>query len=161
MQQLADSGQRFTNRDLILLSIGGNDLSASLSTEGVPAIDKDASDSAKREIFAVKKIVEAGARNIVIFGTGSSVYFPVPTDGADSKPFDPDQRNGWAETYYQQTQEGLAPLAHAGVRIFLFDFAVLQERLAADPGQYGFSGTQCTAVFFQARSRACGTELLL
>jgi outer membrane autotransporter protein len=145
LQQLAKFGTHFTNSDLILLSIGGNDLSASFSSESVPAIENDAIASAQREITGVQQMVAVGARNIVIFGTGSSAYFPVPTVGPDSKPFQPDQRNGWADTYYLKTEEGLAPLAHAGVRIFLFDFAVLQARLAADPSLYGFA-TNCTAV---------------
>ena len=41
----------------------------------------------------------------------------------------------------------LAPLAHSGVRIFLFDFGILEARIAADPGQYGFaSAGGCQAV---------------
>ena len=60
-------------------------------------------------------------------------------------PFTDPERDDWANTYYLKTEQGLAPLAHSGVRIFLFDFAVLQARLAADPGQYGFaSATNCS-----------------
>ena len=40
----------------------------------------------------------------------------------------------------------LAPLARSGVRIFLFDFGILQERVAANPGLYGFTNaTNCEA----------------
>ena len=125
---------RYASTDLIALSIGGNDLSASNASESVDDIKHDAVLSAGREVKGVQQMVGQGARNIVVFGTGSSVYFPVPP-GA----FGPDQRNGWAETYYEQTEEGLAPLAHSGVRIFLFDFRVLQERLHDNAAQYGFS----------------------
>jgi uncharacterized protein with beta-barrel porin domain len=41
----------------------------------------------------------------------------------------------------------LAPLARSGVRVFLFNFEILQARVAADPGQYGFAsagGCQAT-----------------
>ena len=85
----------------------------------------------------------AGAHNIAWLGTGSSKWFPQP-------PGDPALtnalRDGWANTYYQQTQQLLAPLAQSGVRIFLFNFGILQERVAADPGLYGFtSATNCEA----------------
>ena len=60
--------------------------------------------------------------------------------------FSNDQRDAWANTYYQQTQQLLAPLARSGVRIFLFDFGILQERVATNPGMYGFtSATNCEA----------------
>jgi outer membrane lipase/esterase len=140
------AGNHLTNSDLILLSIGGNDLSAIYSTATLAAIENDAITSAQTEVAGVQTLVKAGAHNIVIFGTGSSVYFPVPPLGADGVSFTDDQRNDWADTYYLKTEEGLASLAHSGVRIFLFDFAVLQARLAADPGQYSFAATKCTAV---------------
>jgi phospholipase/lecithinase/hemolysin len=57
------------------------------------------------------------------------------------------QRDDWAHTYFQQTQQLLAPLANSGVRIFLFNFEILQARIAANPGQYGFAsagGCQAT-----------------
>jgi hypothetical protein len=94
----------------------------------------------------VQTLVNAGAHNIVIFGTGSSKYFPEPPADVNGLAFSDPQRDDWADTYYRQTEELLAPLAHSGVRIFLFDFAVLQARLTADPGQYGFtSATNCEA----------------
>ena len=86
-----------------------------------------------------------GARNIVIFGTGSSVYFPEPPADVNNQPFSTQQRNDWADTYYQQTEQLLAPLAHSGVRIVLFDFAVLQARLHDNAGQYLGSFPNCEA----------------
>ena len=150
VDQFALSGTQFVNSDLILLSIGGNDLSAITDPSQVHS---SAITSAQLEVAGVKRLVALGAHNIVIFGTGSSNYFPVPPVGpeiSDSPPvyvqYSEDQRKDWAKTYYQQTEEGLAPLAHSGVRIFLFDFGVLQERLQDNPEQYGFdSATGCTA----------------
>ena len=56
------------------------------------------------------------------------------------------QRDLWADTYYQQTQQLLAPLAQSGVRIFLFNFGILQQRVNDNPGMYGFtSATGCEA----------------
>src|SRR5262249_36648896 len=52
----------------------------------------------------------------------------------------------WARTYFQQLQVLLAPAAHAGTRIFLFDLETLQARIVANPGQYGFaSAGSCLA----------------
>ncbi|MGA2494421.1 MAG: autotransporter domain-containing protein [Roseiarcus sp.] len=145
LQQLAKIGTHFTNSDLVLLSIGGNDLSAIDSGASLTKIAQDATTSANAEFGGVQTLVNSGAHNIVIFGTGSSVYFPQPPNGADGKSFQPDQRNDWADTYYQQTEQLLAPLAHSGVRIFLFDFVVLQARLKDDPALYGFDAS-CMAM---------------
>jgi len=133
------AGLHYASSDLIALSIGGNDLSASYSGESVPDIENDAIASAQREVAGVQQMVAQGARNIVIFGTGSSVYFPQPPGDANGAAFSTPQRDGWADTYYQQTEESLAPLARSGVRIFLFDFEVLQQRLHDNAEQYGFS----------------------
>jgi outer membrane lipase/esterase len=94
-------------------------------------------------VAGVDQLVEAGARNIAWLSTGSSKWFPEPPGGATiSIP----QRDDWANTYYQQTQQLLAPLAKSGVRIFMFDFGILQARVSADPGLYGFtSATKCEA----------------
>ena len=109
-------------------------------------IESEAVASAGREVAGVQQLVAAGAHNIVIFGTGSSVYFPEPPTGLGGLQFDKSERDDWANAYYLTTEQLLAPFAHSGVRIFLFDFAVLQANLAANPGQYGFTGaTNCEA----------------
>jgi len=145
LQQFALSGGHFASTDLIALSIGGNDLSAVNSA--VPAvIESEAIASAGREVAGVQQLVAAGAHNIVIFGTGSSKYFPEPPTGLGDLQFSKPERDDWANAYYLTTEQLLAPLAQSGVRIFLFDFAVLQANLAANPGQYGFtSATNCEA----------------
>jgi len=87
--------------------------------------------------------VGAGARNIAWLSTGSSKWFPEPPGGVT---FTNPQRDAWSNTYYQQTQQLLVPLANSGVRIFLFNFGILQERVFANPGLYGFtSATNCEA----------------
>jgi len=146
LDQFALSGTHFSNSDLILLSIGGNDLSAVDSQAISPTIEQDAIASAQREVAGVQTLVNAGAHNIVIYGTGSSRFFPEPPTDVNGAAFSEPQRDDWADTYYRQTEESLAPLAHSGVRIFLFDFAVLQARLHDNPEQYGFtSATKCEA----------------
>jgi len=149
LQQLSLSGTRFSNTDLIAISIGGNDLSASASTETIAQIRADATGSAQRAVFGdptagfanggVSQMIAAGARNIAWLSTGSSKYFPAPEVGSDGLAFSDLQRDGWANTYYQQLQQLLAPFSRSGVRIFLFNFGILQERIWNNPTQYGFN----------------------
>ncbi len=150
LQQFATSGTHFTKTDLIALSIGGNDMSAidlrGLTTDAqkTALIESSAATSAKSAVAGVQQLVGAGARNIAWLSTGSSRYFPEPPnfvlpDRSVAVPFTTDQRDAWANTYYQQTQQLLAPLARSGVRIFLFDFGILQDRVSTNPGLYGFS----------------------
>ena len=55
-------------------------------------------------------------------------------------------RDAFANTYYQQTQQLLQPMALSGVRIFMFNFEILQQRVHDNPGMYGFtSATACEA----------------
>jgi outer membrane lipase/esterase len=145
--ELAQSaGLHYASSDLIALSIGGNDLSA-INLTGVTdphaVIVSGATTSAGLAAAGVQQMAAQGARNIAWLSTGSSKWFP-------QKPGDPllndTLRNAWANTYYQQTQQLLAPLAQSGVRIFLFNFGILQERVANNPGMYGFtSATACEA----------------
>ncbi len=147
LEQFAASHTQFTSSDLIAISIGGNDLSAVVPS-GSPAqqitqIEEAATASAVRATAGVEQLVAAGARNITWLSTGSSKWFPEPPSG---NTFSTTLRDTWADTYYQQTETLLAPLARSGVRIFLFDFGILQERVAANPGLYGFTNaTNCEA----------------
>ena len=145
--ELAQSaGQRYASSDLIALSIGGNDLSA-VSLTGAPnpqaLIVSSAITSAGNAAAGVQQMAAQGARNIAWLSTGSSRWFPQPPGDA---LLNDTLRDAWANTYYLQTQQLLAPLARSGVRIFLFNFGILQERVANNPGMYGFtSATHCEA----------------
>src|ERR1019366_4335793 len=109
LQQLSLSGTRFSNSDLIAISIGGNDLSASASTETIALIQGDATASAQRAVFGdvtagfanggVSQMIAAGARNIAWLSTGSSRYFPEPETGSNGFAFTTPQRDAWANTY--------------------------------------------------------------
>jgi uncharacterized protein YhjY with autotransporter beta-barrel domain/phospholipase/lecithinase/hemolysin len=145
--ELAQSAsRRYSSSDLIALSIGGNDLSAinlTLVADPHALIVSSASISAGNAAAGVQQMAAQGARNIAWLSTGSSKWFPeMPGSVALTNPL----RDAWADTYYQQTQQLLAPLARSGVRIFLFNFGILQERVASNPGMYGFtSATNCEA----------------
>ncbi|WP_022720735.1 autotransporter domain-containing protein [Rhodopseudomonas sp. B29] len=150
LQQFVASGMRLTDRDLVALSIGGNDLSGiNVGTGDVASqtaiIVSSAQLSAAAAVGGVQQLVAAGARNIAWLGTGSSKWFPERTLGSQGTTlgqfnFSDSQRDAWADTYYQQTQLLLAPLAQAGVRVFLFNFGILQQRVHDNPGMYGFAG---------------------
>ena len=147
--QLAQSaGVHYSSSDLIALSIGGNDLSAIINLTGVAVTDRQlivsgATTSAGLAAAGVQQMAAQGARNIAWLSTGSSKWFPAPP--GSTLLTDP-LRDAWANTYYQQTQQLLAPLAQSGVRIFLFNFGILQQRVADNPGMYGFtSATACEA----------------
>ncbi|HEY5126940.1 MAG TPA: autotransporter domain-containing protein, partial [Bradyrhizobium sp.] len=151
--ELAQSaGLHYSSRDLIALSIGGNDLSG-IDVTGIADrggyIASKATTSAANAVAGVQQMAAQGARNIAWLGTGSSKWFPERTLGTfngGTYNFSDTERDIWADTYYRQTQLMLAPLAQSGVRIFLFNFGILQQRVHDNPGMYGFtSATNCEA----------------
>jgi outer membrane lipase/esterase len=144
LNTFAASGMRFSKSDLVVLSIGGNDTSLVNSLDAIPQVNASAMASAARAIAGVRQLVAAGAHNLVWYSAGNGIYFPSPPPGSNNLPLSGEQRTAWAHTYYQQIQQSLAPIAHSGVRIFLFDYEILQARIAANPGRYGFgSGGGC------------------
>jgi outer membrane lipase/esterase len=146
LNAFAASGTRFTERDLVLLSIGGNDESLMTPGDTTDQVNARATITANNALAGIQQLVAAGARNIIWFGAGNSNYFPVPTPPEGGGSLSNEQRATWAHTYFRLNQELLAPLALSGVRIFLFDYETLQARIAANPSQYGFaSGGGCQA----------------
>jgi outer membrane lipase/esterase len=138
------SGRTFSSRDLIALSIGGNDQAQFTSADSLAQIEALAVTSAHNAVGGVEQLIALGAHNIAWVSPGNPFYFPAPF-GDPALTFA--QREEWARTYYQQLQQLLAPAARAGTRIFLFDFETLQARLVANPAQYGFaSASSCQLV---------------
>jgi outer membrane lipase/esterase len=141
---------RYRSTDLIALSIGGNDLSGINIPSYVPdsaaaktVIVEEATKSAERAVAGVQQMVNSGARNIAWLSTGTSSWFPERTLGGNGTiDFTNKERDAWADTYLQKTQQMLLPLAQSGVRIFLFNFGILQERVAHNPGMYGFTSAE-------------------
>jgi outer membrane lipase/esterase len=161
LARLAHDGVRFTDRDLIALSIGGND--SSLLTGPASDARALATQAAWNAVnggivtngtidgvtynnvvtYGVQQLIAAGARNIAWLSPGNSWYFPAPEGGSNVSW---QQRLDFATTYYQQIQLLLQPAAQSGVRVFLFDFSILQQRIFNNPGQYGFaSDPRCEA----------------
>lgn len=130
------SGRTFGSRDLIALSIGGNDQAQFNSANSIAQIQALATTSASNAATGVQQLIARGAHNIAWVSPGNPFYFPAPFG---DPALTPEQRAAWAHTYYQQVQQLLAPAARAGTRIFLFDYETLQARIVANPGQYGFA----------------------
>jgi uncharacterized protein YhjY with autotransporter beta-barrel domain/phospholipase/lecithinase/hemolysin len=161
LARLAHDGTRFTDRDLIAVSIGGNDSSHMTGpTTDAYALAMTAASNAVNgglvvngtydgvtynnvTTYGVQQLVAAGARNIAWFSVGNSKYFPQPEGGTNVTET---QRNTFAWTNYQQLQVLLRPLAQSGVRIFMFNYEIMQQRVHDNPGMYGFtSATKCEA----------------
>lgn len=156
LARLAHDGGRFSSTDLVTVSIGGNDSSlltssvASATALGIAAAGRAVNGTGVAPLSGtydgvtynnvvtsgVHQLVDAGARNIAWLSAGNSKYFPVPEGGG---AIGDAARDAFAHTYYQQIQLLLRPMAQAGVRIFLFDFEILQARIYANPAQYGFA----------------------
>ncbi|WP_415914767.1 autotransporter domain-containing protein [Rhodopseudomonas palustris] len=156
LARLAHDGVRFTDRDLIALSIGGNDSSQLVNdvgaarTLGTQAAARAVNGTGVGTItgtfdgvtyndvatYGVQQLVAAGARNIAWFSAGNSKYFPEPEGGAAVQA---PARDAFAHTYYQELQTLLRPMAQAGVRIFLFNYEILQRRIFENAAIYGFS----------------------
>ena len=116
---------RYSSSDLIAISIGGNDLSGvdvgnvvSNPAAVSALVASSATASAANAVAGVQQMVGQGARNIAWLSTGSSKWFPEQTLGVNSSQpapnntydFNTTQRDLWADAYYQQTQQILAPL---------------------------------------------------
>lgn len=137
---LVASGTRFKSTDLLALSIGGND-QVFTSASSLSQIQALAVTSATNAVGGVQQLIGLGAHNIAWVSPGNPFYFPAPF-GDPALTFA--QREQWAQTYFQQLQQQLAPAARSGTRIFLFDYETLQARMVANPGQYGFaSASSC------------------
>ena len=113
------SGRTFGSRDLIALSIGGNDQAQFNSANSIAQIQALATTSANNAATGVQQLIARGAHNIAWVSPGNPFYFPAPFG---DPALTPEQRAAWAHTYYQQVQQLLAPAARAGTRIFLFDY---------------------------------------
>jgi outer membrane lipase/esterase len=130
-------GRSFGPRDLVTLSIGGNDFLQFFATSGQTpeAFGKATADAVGKEIG---KLVDAGARTFVIAGFSgmSNLGANVIPDGAAEVAAD-----AYAVTYFNGLQAKLVPLAQDGVRFFMLDLFKLGRQAVTDP-RYGFTVTE-------------------
>ena len=151
LAQFLASGRRFGPSDLITINIGGNDGGAStggLSSANAPAV----AAAATTNIFnGIQQLVGVGARTFVL-GSFSDLTTIVNIANAGN-PSVLDASRLYGSLYFQQEQQKLAPLAQAGVRIFLLDLSQLGREINANPGAYGFNNTNKPCQF----TPACAT----
>ncbi|MDP4023449.1 autotransporter domain-containing protein [Methylobacterium sp. NEAU 140] len=138
------SGRRFGPGDLVVINIGGNDgirpTIGGLTAAQAPLLGQS---SAVNAVANVAQLIGAGARTIAFNGFTALSTLPAVAASGNGAAGDV-----FARTYFNGLQAGLAPYAYAGTRIFLLDSAVLQQRIAANPGLYGFVNvtTPCALV---------------
>lgn len=146
-QMNAWGGRRFTERDLIALSFGGNDglgpggVIYALAGVGPTGHDFDAARAAATAeqtvqslSLNIKNFVAAGARNILIGGFSDVSRLPA----VDGVPH-PQSLQVFGNVYYHRLQEELRPLALGGTRIFLLDETRIIDQMSNHLEDYGFS----------------------
>nr|WP_301296360.1 autotransporter domain-containing protein [Pseudomonas citronellolis] len=140
------NGKRFAADDLVSLSIGGNDalapsgivhLVANVGPDGSAFGHTEATAAAQLAASTATQTIEgfiaAGARNLVIAGFSDISAMPA----AAGVPH-PDSLAVYGQTYYQNLQAQLQPLAQGGTRIFLLDETRIIERMRDNLAAYGF-----------------------
>lgn len=136
--------QTFTPRDLIAISIGGNNANSILDGTIDLGPDPAAGAQAYAQISAVQvgagvqALVDRGARTIAYFSVGDPTLYPTPTGAI------PNDRVIGATVYLQEflkdSQQQFAAIAAQGVRVDFFNFAVLQQRIlvGGEAAKFGF-----------------------
>ncbi|MFJ7439700.1 autotransporter domain-containing protein [Methylorubrum thiocyanatum] len=166
--QLSRFGARtFGPRDLVAISIGGNDgLSASGAIYPLLGFGPTGQQftptaavalgiqSAANATAAVNQLAAAGARNVIFAGFSDFTALPQ----AVAAPF-PGNLTLYSQTYFQSLQTDLAPLARAGVRIFLVDETRLVRQIGASLGTYGFGSYQYVGASTQSLFQPEGIHL--
>jgi uncharacterized protein YhjY with autotransporter beta-barrel domain/phospholipase/lecithinase/hemolysin len=142
----------FGPRDLVTISIGGNDFLQLFATSGQTPQDfgKATADLATTSI---QQLVGAGARTFVIAGFSGMSNLGVIPDPV--KPLS----NAYASAYFDATQRDLLPYAQQGVRFFMLDVFKLGQQALADP-RYGFTPTAFDANGKPIASRCPGGGLV-
>jgi outer membrane lipase/esterase len=130
----------FGPRDLVTVSIGGNDFLQLFETSGKDPVTFG-NDTAQLASGEIHKLVEKGARTFVIAGfSGMSNLGPeIIPDGAVETLAD-----AYASAYFNALQVNLLPDAQKGTRFFMLDLFKLGAQAVADP-RYGFTVTNVDA----------------
>jgi outer membrane lipase/esterase len=128
----------FGARDLVTISIGGNDGIGFLRTVGpdVNGATAFGGSIAALTEAEIQKLIGNGARNFVIAGFSgmSNLGENVIPDAAEKAA------DAYASAYFNGLQAKLLPHAQAGARFFMLDLSRLGEQAAKDP-RYGFTVT--------------------
>ncbi len=145
-------GQRFGERDLVVINIGGNDggvSSGGLKLADVPAT---AATAATNIGNGVRTLVNAGARNFMINTFDDTSIIPNVSSGMYGQEAIAANRL-YGSLLYAQEQAALAPFAESGVRIFTFNLSQFGRQVDASPALYGFTNVSTPC----ANTPACAT----
>jgi phospholipase/lecithinase/hemolysin len=105
----------------------------------------DARAEAARDIASFQKLVNAGLRNVAWLFPGDGALKPAGQTAEAAgvlgalAPVVQAFSHAYANAAFDALQAGLAPFAQSGIRIFLFDLRILEQRLNTTPQIYGFS----------------------
>jgi outer membrane lipase/esterase len=124
----------FGPRDLVTISIGGNDFLQLFATSGMSPSDFGKA-TAGLAAAQIGKLVDAGAGNFVIAGFSGMSNLGVIPDPV--KPLS----NAYASAYFNAMQTDLLPYAQQGTRFFMLDVFKLGQQALLDP-RYGFTITK-------------------
>jgi len=142
------SGRRFGPSDLVTAQFIGNDgLNSALVRNGAAppnAFDTgnsvtDAKAEAGRDIANFQKLVNAGLRNFALLAPGDVALKPIGQSGLLGSSAFQTAFHDYYNAAFDALQTGLAPFAKSGLRIFLFDLRILEQRLNSTPQLYGYN----------------------
>ncbi|HEY1245468.1 MAG TPA: autotransporter domain-containing protein [Hyphomicrobiaceae bacterium] len=140
----------FGPRDLVTISIGGNDFLQLFATSGMSPSDFGKATAALTT-DQIEKLVGAGARTFVIAGFSGMSNLGVIPD-----PFKP-LSDAYASAYFNALQTELLPDAQKGARFFMLDVFKLGQQALLDP-RYGFTITKFNGTV-PVESRCPGSPL--
>jgi outer membrane lipase/esterase len=142
------SGRRFGASDLVAVQFIGNDAFNSATVQFITHVPTafdtgnplvDARTEAARDVASFQKLVNAGLRNVAWLFPGDAALKPIGQTGDLGAPAVQAFSHAYANAAFDALQAGLAPFAQSGIRIFLFDLRILEQRLNTAPQIYGLS----------------------
>jgi uncharacterized protein YhjY with autotransporter beta-barrel domain/phospholipase/lecithinase/hemolysin len=133
------TNQTFGARDLVTLSIGGND-GIGFAGSGGTVADAPAFGALIASLAAseIQRLEDAGAQTFVIAGFSgmSGLQIPQITNNVDAA-------NAFGAAYFEALQKDLLPMAQAGTRFFLLDLHRLGQQIETNLAAYGLIGVKC------------------
>jgi uncharacterized protein YhjY with autotransporter beta-barrel domain/phospholipase/lecithinase/hemolysin len=138
VEEFLKRNQTLGPRDLVTLSIGGNDgigFAGSGGTVGdAPAFGAFIADLAAGEI---QRLRDAGGQTFVIAGFSGLSGLQVPQVTGNAAAAD-----AFGASYFEALQQGLLPMAQSGTRFFLLDLHRLGQQVEANFAAYGLASNQ-------------------
>jgi outer membrane lipase/esterase len=143
-----NSGAHFRPSDLVAVQFIGNDGLNSAIVQNITHVPTafdtgnpvvDAQNEAARDTANFQKLVNAGLKTVAWLAPGDVALKPI---GQPPSPVGTPAFQASFHAYYNAAFDALQndrrPFALSGTRIFLFDLRVFEQRLNANPQQYGF-----------------------